>query len=141
MVERVNWWVAGAATLVGSAAIAAGVVLAGIRRQTFSAVLIEVGAAIGLVVVLVILERNVIKRVTEAAEVAATEAADRATSELRERIVRLENLDDEQVQERDRRRSEDDSLVERLREGELTAAAVAALLHTSRISSTGRTSE
>jgi len=67
-------------------------VLAGIDRQTLSTVLIEIGAAIGLVAVLVLLERNVINRVTEAAGAAATVAANRATSDLRERIVRLEIL-------------------------------------------------
>jgi hypothetical protein len=128
MVEKVNWWVVAVAALVGSGAVVLAVVLGGANRQTFSALLLEFGAAIALVGILVILERNVMMRVTEAAGAAATEAADRATSELRERIIHLENLDDEQLQERDRRRKEADSLVDRLREEELTPSAIADLL-------------
>jgi hypothetical protein len=128
MNDRINWKVAGPASVVGAGAIVAGLLVGEFERAAFSSVLINAGTAIGLVVVLVLLERGVFVHVAAVAREAAAETVERETAELRNRVVRLENLDEAQAQQRDRRRQAATEAVQMLLDQELSAASVGELL-------------
>lgn len=126
--KRLNWKYAVWVTLIGGAVIFGGLALGDFTKDAFSAVLVEVGAAIGLVAVLIALENRLEARVTQRAEETATEAASRATSDLRERVIRLENLDAEQSRVRADRRRKADAQVAEILNGELTVEGVGEIL-------------
>ncbi len=126
--DEVNWKVAIPASLVGALAIFVGLAFGGFDRSAFSSVLIDVGTAIGLVVVLVLLERGVLGHAAAVARREATETVTRETAGLRDRIVRLETLDAAQAEERVRRRQAATEAVQRLLDQELSAATVGDVL-------------
>lgn len=126
--ERVNWVIAVPTTLVGVGLATWGLALGDFTSSAFSSLLINAGTAVALIAVLVIVQRRVVRQVVEAAEQAAVQVAQRATAELRDRVVRLEDLDDEQAAQRDRRREAREQSVNRLHTDALTPAAVGELL-------------
>lgn len=115
-------------TLVGVALATWGLALGDFTSSALSSLLINVGTAVALVAVLVIVQRRVVRQVVRAAEQAAVQVAERATAELRDRVLRLEDLDDAQAAEREQRRVAREQSVNRLHTDELTPAAVGELL-------------
>ena len=128
MHERIDYRVAVPATALGLSVIAAGLWAGGFHKSAFSDVLINVGTAVGLVLVIALLQRRVLVQVARVARDAAEETVERETSVLRERVVRLENLDEAQAQERTRRRQASAQPVLRLLNDELSAQVVGELL-------------
>lgn len=126
--ERLDWQIAGLVTLLGVGAIFVGLYLADFERDAWSGLSIEVGAAIALVAILFVLERRLIARTRTTAETAARTAAREVTDAIEERLVRLEELDDAQLQSREQRRRQADSTSEAVRTEGLDAARVAELL-------------
>lgn len=124
----VNWRAAGPVSLIGFGAIVVGLAIGGFDRSAFSSVLINGGTAIGLLAVIVVLESRVVGRATVAARKTATETVDQATSGLKARIVRLENLDEVQAQQRADRREAAQSAANRLSDTEVSLATVGDLL-------------
>lgn len=123
--ERVNWPVAAGATIAGGGALAVGFGLSDDRTGTWSSVFIQVGIAIGLVSVLVFLERRLFRRVAEATARAETE---RITAGLRGRIKRLEGVDAAQHAARAEQRRASQERMEAIREGDITHATIGDLL-------------
>jgi hypothetical protein len=126
--DKINWRVAAPASGVGLAAIVGGLAFGGFGRAAFSSVLINVGTAVGLIVVLVLLERGVLVRAAAVARREAVQTVERETADLLNRVVRLENLDDAQAEERARRRQVTAEAVKRLLDQELSAATVGEVL-------------
>lgn len=126
--KRLNWKWAATVTLLGIVAIIGGLAIGEFAADSFEALLLEIGSAVGLVAVLVVLERRLETRVAKRAESAANEAVSRATSDLRERVVRLENLDNEQSRERADRRRQIDAKLQDILSGELTVRTVGEIL-------------
>ena len=108
--------------------IIAGLWVGGFHKAAFSDVLINVGTAVGLVLVIVLLQRRILVQVARVARQTAEATVERETSGLRERVVRLENLDEAQSQERERRRQASTEPVRRLLNDELSAQVVGEVL-------------
>lgn len=129
MRERIDWKVAVPATAGGVGVIVAGLWAGGFHKAALSDVLIDVGTAIGLVLVIVLLQRRILVQVAaRVARQTAEETVERETSGLRERVVRLENLDETQSEERERRRQASTEPVRRLLNEELSARVVGEVL-------------
>lgn len=128
MAERINWKLALPLTVGGVALFLWGLALGKFTRGTWSDALIHVGSIIGLLAVLASLERRLLRNVAETAKTVATDAAERTTADLRDRIVRLEDLDEAQVHERERRRLRAEGAVERLEGEAITAETVGDLV-------------
>jgi low affinity Fe/Cu permease len=126
--ERIDWKVAVPATAAGIGLIVAGLWAGGFHEAATSDVLIDVGTAIGLVLVIVLLQRRILVQVALVARQTAEETVERETSGLRDRVVRLENLDEAQEQERERRRRASTEPVRRLVNDELSAQVVGQVL-------------
>ena len=126
--ERINWRVALPVTALGVGLIFAGLAADRFSSAAWSGVLVSLGAAVGLVVILLVLQRGMIRSVTEAATSVATATVERETAGLRDRILRLEDLDQAQARGRERRRRDADEMVERLLDDELTPASVSDLV-------------
>jgi low affinity Fe/Cu permease len=126
--ERIDWIVAVPATLAGLGLVAAGLWAGGFHKAATSDVLIDVGTAVGLLLVIVLLQRKMLVQVALVARQAAEETVERETSGLRDRVVRLENLDEAQAQERERRRQASTEPVRRLLNDELSAQVVGEVL-------------
>ena len=123
-VKRINWRVAIPATVLGVSAVVGGLAVDDFSKASVSAVLINVGVALGLLVILLTLERRLLRRVAEVAET----AAQIVNTELRERVVRLENLNEAQAEERIKRQEQEDQQVAALLRGEVTRSSVGDLL-------------
>jgi hypothetical protein len=128
MRSRINWKVAGPASLIGAGAVVAGLAVSNFDRAALSEVLIHTGTAIGLVLVLVLLERGLFVHAAAVAREVASETVERETAGLRERLVRLENLDAAQAEERVRRRHAAAAALQRLFDDRLSAATVGEVL-------------
>lgn len=126
--ERINWWVVGLATMAGLAAMVLGLWLGDWSKESWSAVAIEVGAAIGLVSAIVLLERHVVRRVALVAETTARAEAERVTADLRGRVQSLEDLDVAQRDTHAARRDHDRQRLDSVRSGEVTSSAIGDLL-------------
>ena len=126
--ERINWWVVGAATVVGVGAIVVGLSLGDWSTSAWSSVAIEVGSAIGLVSAVVLLERRMVGRVAKVAESTARAEAKRVTQDLRGRIESLEELDAAQQDAYATIREEGRKRLHSVRAGEVTSAVVGDLL-------------
>ena len=127
MNEKINWWLVIVLSVIGVAAIVWGLALEDYASGAFSGLLIEIGAGVGLIGAVVLLERQLVSRISTAAAAATTETIRDATADLQERIVRLENLEEAQHDERSRRHSEQHAAINRVRGGELTAESVGEL--------------
>ncbi|MFP5318469.1 MAG: hypothetical protein ACLGI2_09245 [Acidimicrobiia bacterium] len=129
--DKLDRRIAVGVTVLGLATIATGIAISHGRREAVVGALVNIGVAIGLVVVLIAIERRVVRRVEsvarDVAESTAQETADRATADLRDRVVRLENLDEALEEARQRRRAEEDAAVTRVRTTELSAASIGTL--------------
>lgn len=123
--RRLNLPVVLGATIVGLAAIGLGLHFGGWTRDAWSAVLIEAGAAIGLVSSIVVLERRMVRDVAEST--ARTEV-ERVAGDLRHRIQRLEELDADQEQVRSEQRRLNDERLQAIRDGRITSASVGEVL-------------
>ncbi len=130
MRQRINWKVAVPVTLVGIVLVVWGLALGKFTRSTVSGTLIQFGSVFGLVLVVVLIEPRLFRRVREAAKAVAQETVERETADLRDRVVRLENLDEAQATERQRRRQEADDAIRRLVGDEVSPETVGHLLAT-----------
>jgi low affinity Fe/Cu permease len=126
--ERIDWKVAVPATAAGLGLLAGGLWAGGFHKAATSDVLIDVGTAVGLLLVIVLLQRRMLVQVALVARQTAEEAVERDTSGLRDRVVRLENLDEAQTQERERRRQASTEPVRKLLNDELSAQVVGQVL-------------
>ena len=126
--EKINWPLVLLLTGFGVITAIGGLAVADFDRSAFSGLLIEIGAGVGLVATVVLIERRLIGRISDAASAVATETVRTETAGLQERIVRLENLDEAHEQERAHRRTSNEATVQRVLNDELTAAAVGELL-------------
>lgn len=126
--ERINWRIGGLAVGTGLIATVAGLTVAEFDRSAVAAVLINVGTAMGLLLVVLWFEARVVKRVERAAKATANETVERVTADLRERVVRLENLEEAQAEERGRRRDAASAPVRAMREEQLSAQVVGEVL-------------
>ena len=102
---RLNWPIAIAVFLVGCAVTGLGIWVAGARDRTaaWSGMWINLGVALGLVSVIVVIERQITSRAEKAAETTARQVVSSETEDLRSRIDALEELDEHQRQARERR--------------------------------------
>lgn len=123
-----NRAVAAGATFGGVALIVGGLAIAGFSSDSLSAVLINGGVALALFALLLLLERRLMSRAADVASSTAEATVERNTKDLRDRIVKLENLDDAQVEARAQRRLAEERLVERLSTEVLTTDVVGSLL-------------
>ncbi len=128
MRERVNWNVAAPITMIGAVLALGGLAVAGFDWASVSSLLLNLGSAVALIAVVVALEPRLTRQVRRVVEGATAEAVERSTSEIRERVERLEDLERSQLEERERRRGERDVGVERLRNDVLSPSAVGELL-------------
>lgn len=108
--------------------IAASLWMGDFESPAVASVLLEVGAAIALLAAFVVVEPRLMRQVASVAESAAVEAVDRSTAGLRERVVKLEDLDRAQQEERIARQRERDGEIDRLLTGALSPASVGELL-------------
>lgn len=129
MKERLNWWVAIPVTAVGGGAVIAALYMEKWSDQAVSSMLLEFGAALGLVVALVLIEPRVTRRVTEAAAKVAVEAVQEESAKLRDRVLKLEDLGDAQRLKREERRAEASSGIDDLLSGPLSAETTGQLLY------------
>src|SRR5262249_10821123 len=125
---EINWPMAGLSLAAGIGLVVLGLGFGGFGRDAWSSVLINVGTAVGLVVVLVLLEQRVLRRASTVAQQAARDTVRRETADLRNRVTRLENLDDGQADERVRRRQATRDALQRLQDEELTVSALGEVL-------------
>lgn len=116
------------AVAIGLIATAAGLTVGDFTRSSFAAVLINIGTAMGLLLVILWFERRLVKRVEQVAEATASETVERETADLRDRVVRLENLDEAQTAERERRRGAASEPVRAMREAPLSSQVVGRVL-------------
>lgn len=123
--DRLNWPVVGVVSVVGVTAVGVGLRLADWKAEAWSAVLINTGVAIGLVSVLVLLERRVVRGV---AQVTAREETERLTADLRGRIERLEDVDEAQEQVRSEQRRAAAAQIQAIRSGDISCSTIGALL-------------
>lgn len=130
MQPRVNGRVGVLVTLVGVALCGTGLWAGGNDVAAWSSLLLNAGTAVALLAAFVALEPRIVRTVTRAVDSAATDAAERATSELRDRVVRLENLDTEQEAERTRRRAVQHADIASLLTDGLKPAVVGGLIAT-----------
>jgi hypothetical protein len=121
MSDRVNWRFAGMFLVLGLGLVGAGLALDEFSRDAWSSLFIDIGVAIALVAVLVKIEQTVVRSI---AKETATAVSERSARALRERVERLETLEEAQTEQRSRRRSTSDQLVEDLLSGELTPTSV-----------------
>ena len=126
----INWGLAASLTLIGLGFMAWSLWIDGFSSQGWSAVLVEVGAGLALIAIIVIAERNLLRRIRSVTQTAATEAAERATADLEKRVLNLETLDEAAAAERQKRRQAERAAVEELVEGALNAEAVLELVAT-----------
>src|SRR3954470_1854015 len=96
---RINWTVAIGLTLIGLVLGAVGVLLAGSNRDTWAAVLINAAVALSLAAFLTAAEGRLVREVSRT----TSEAVRRETESLNQRLLHLEDLDDAQRVERERR--------------------------------------
>jgi hypothetical protein len=123
--ERVNWPVVAVVTVAGLTALALGLWLSDWTAEAWSAVFIEIGVAIGLLSVLVFLERRVVRRVAESAARTETE---RVAADLRGRIERLEDLDAAQEEKRSEQRRLAKARADAIRSGDISPSTIGDLL-------------
>jgi hypothetical protein len=128
MREGVNWKVAAPITIIGVVLALGGLAVAGFDSTAVSSLLLNFGSAVALIAVVVALEPRLARQVRRVVEGATADAVERSTSEIRERVERLEDLERAQLKERERRRGERDAGVERLRNDVLSPSAVGELL-------------
>lgn len=128
MRERVNWKVAAPITVIGAILALGGLAVAGFNSASVSSLLLNLGSAVALIALVVALEPRLTRQVRRVVEGATAEAVERSTSEIRERVERLEDLERAQLDERERRRAERDAGVERLRHDVLSPSAVGEIL-------------
>jgi hypothetical protein len=117
--ERINLKWAVPATIVGVGIVIGGLVVGRFSRATVAEALISLGVALALVGVLVFLERHMLREVSHVAASAASDAVENQTADLRERMSRLEDLDEAQVRAREERKRRSDQLIDRLKEANL----------------------
>lgn len=115
-------------TMLGVIAIGGGLWLGRFDRQAFSGLLLEIGAAIGLVAVLVVVEERLVRRASTAAAASAREVVREESRNLADRVLRLEELDEAHAARRDEQRERDQEAVNRIRVGGLDVGSVAKLL-------------
>jgi hypothetical protein len=119
--ERINWPVVAAVTITGLGALAIGLWLGDATAETWSSVFIEIGVAVGLLSVLVVLERRVVRRVAAST---AREEVESVAADLRGRIERLEDVDAVQEQERSEQRQLARTQTEAIRTGNISSSSV-----------------
>ena len=129
MQERINWSLVTGLAVVGGAAITVALVLMDFSKEALSGILIEFGAGVGLVGAFVLIERRIYRQVATVSKTAVNVAVQAETAALRERIVRLENLDNEQEALRHERHSRDTATADRVLFDELTCATIVELLN------------
>lgn len=126
----INWGLAVLLTLLGAALLTYALVLEDFATGAVASTFIEIGAGLGLIAFIVMAERNLVGQIRNVAESAATEAAEKTTADLEQRVsVRLENLEDELAAERQKRREQEQDAVARVLGGEVTAESVGRILH------------
>jgi hypothetical protein len=128
MSTRVNWKLAVPVTGLGVGLALAGLALGDFQETAYSSLLLNLGVAVALIALAVILQPALTRVVEHAAEGAAVEAAERSTREIRERVERLEDLEQAQIAERERRHQEGRTSAERLFEEVLSPSAVGEVL-------------
>lgn len=128
MDEKINWLLVLALTGLGLVAVIGGLAVADFGDSAISGLLIEIGVGVGLIATVVLVERRLIRRISDAASAVAAEAVRSETAGFQERIVRLENLDEARQQERDRRYRSNDDMIRKVLAEELTAASLGELL-------------
>lgn len=119
MQEKVRWWLVGFLLVLGGLAIYWALRLADFGVSTWVSILVEVGATLALVGILYVLERQLVGSVHEVRleSVAARKEAAQArveTEALRERIVKLEDLDAAHREEMMRISEADEAVVKRV---------------------------
>ena len=127
-VERINWRVAVPTTVMGAGLALGGLVVGDFHASAVSSLMLNAGTVVALLAVVVVVQPRLMRQVKHTVEGAATAAVDRATSELRERVVRLEDLDRAQEEEREARHRDRDAAIERLETEGLSPSAVGELL-------------
>lgn len=125
MHQRVNWPLVLLLSILGAGGVIGALALDDWSRDTWSSVLIEAGAALGLLSALVLLEQRIVRNV--ATSTARTETQ-RITARLENRVQRLEDLDAAQNERRAERRNAGDRQLQAIRDGAISHSSVGELL-------------
>ena len=115
-------------TIVGVGLVLGGLAVGKFHAAAVSSLLLNLGAVVSLLAVVVAIQPRLTLQVQQTVERAATAAVDNVTTELRERLVRLEDLDRAQGTEREARYRKRDADIARLLTEVLSPSAVGELL-------------
>ena len=114
--ERINWGGLVLVLLVGLVVLIGGLYLGRWSRDSWSNVVIEIGAAAVLFALGVAIQPFFLRRLRRATESVAKATVSLETEDLRERLVQLEDITDGQYQGRQQRVERFDALLAKLRD-------------------------
>lgn len=128
MGDQLNRRAALGITAAGAVVIAIAIWLGGWSKATWSGVLGNAGVSIGLVAGVVLLERRLVNRVVQRTEQVVSERVEEGTRDLRDRLLRLEQLDEAQEEAIRRQAEQEDRVLTDFDEKPLDVEAVGRLL-------------